>query len=236
VIVLIGGRDLWSNGIDLNAIEAAASPELESWININAMDDLVREIITTDSHWVISALAGNAGAGGVTLALGTDNVYARTGIVLNPHYQGMSLYGSEYWTYLLPRRVGHQQALQLTENCLPISTRRAKAIGLIDDAFGSDLAEFRDEIRQSAESLARSVDLERRLHLKRQARQTDERTKPLRAYRDEELDKMAINFGDPRYDQSRQAFVYKRQLVGAPFQSKLSRRPTRPGTKAGVLG
>jgi putative two-component system hydrogenase maturation factor HypX/HoxX len=236
VIVLMGGRDLWSNGIDLNAIEAAASPELESWININAMDDLVREIITTDSHWVISALAGNAGAGGVTLALGTDTVYARTGIVLNPHYQGMSLYGSEYWTYLLPRRVGHQQALQLTENCLPISTRRAKAIGLIDDAFGSDLAEFREEIRQSAESLARSVDLGRRLHLKRQARQTDERTKPLRAYRDEELDKMAINFGDPRYDQSRQAFVYKRQLVGAPFQSKLSRRPTRPGTKAGVLG
>lgn len=236
VIVLMGGRDLWSNGIDLNAIEAAASPELESWMNINAMDDLVREIITTDSHWVISALAGNAGAGGVALALGADNVYARTGIVLNPHYQGMALYGSEYWTYLLPRRVGHGQALQLTENCLPIGTRRAKAIGLIDDAFGSDVAEFREEICQSAESRARSVDLEWRLHLKRQARQTDERTKPLRAYRDEELAKMAINFGDPHYHQSRQAFVYKRQLVRAPFQSKLSRRATRPGSKAGVLG
>lgn len=236
VIVLMGGRDLWSNGIDLNAIEAATSPELESWININAMDDLVREIITTDSHWVISALAGNAGAGGVTLALGADNVYARTGIVLNPHYQGMSLYGSEYWTYLLPRRVGQDQALELTDNCLPISTRRAKVIGLIDDAFGSDLAEFREEIRQSAESLAGSVDLERCLHLKRQARQTDERTKPLRAYRDEELAKMAIDFGDPQYHQSRQAFVYKRELVGAQFKSKLSRRATRSGSKAGVVG
>ena len=200
------------------------------------MDDLVREIITTDSHWVISALAGNAGAGGVTLALAADNVYARTGIVLNPHYQGMSLYGSEYWTYLLPRRVGQDQALELTDNCLPISTRRAKVIGLIDDAFGSDLAEFREEIRQSAESLAGSVDLERCLHLKRQARQTDERTKPLRAYRDEELAKMAIDFGDPQYHQSRQAFVYKRELVGAQFKSKLSRRATRSGSKAGVVG
>jgi putative two-component system hydrogenase maturation factor HypX/HoxX len=213
----MGGRDLWSNGIDLNAIEAAHQP------GARILDQHQRHgrLGARDHHHRLalghSALAGNAGAGGVTLALGTDNVYARTGIVLNPHYQGMSLYGSEYWTYLLPRRVGHQQALQLTDNCLPISTRRAKAIGLIDDAFGSDLAEFRDEIRQSAESLARSVDLERRLHLKRQARQTDERTKPLRAYRDEELAKMAINFGDPQYHQSRQAFVYKRQLVGAPF-------------------
>jgi putative two-component system hydrogenase maturation factor HypX/HoxX len=215
VIVLMGGRDLWSNGIDLNAIEAATNPERESWININAMDDLAQEIITTGSHWVISALAGNAGAGGVMLALGADTVYARTGIVLNPHYQGMNLYGSEYWTYLLPRRVGYEQAFELTENCLPIGTRLAKEIGLIDDAFGSDVAQFRAEVGQSAESLARSVDLEQRLHLKRQTRQEDERTKPLSTYRGEELAKMAVNFGDPRYHQSRQAFVYKRPLVGS---------------------
>lgn len=213
VIVLMGGRDLWSNGIDLNAIEAAASPERESWVNINAIDDLVREIITTDSHWVISALAGNAGAGGVMLALGADDVYARTGIVLNPHYQGMNLYGSEYWTYLLPRRVGPEQALELTENCLPIGTHRAQEIGLIDNVFGSNVAQFRAEVRQSAESLARSIDLELRLRLKHQVRQTDERTKTLCTYRDEELAKMAVNFGDSRYHQARQAFVYKRQLV-----------------------
>jgi putative two-component system hydrogenase maturation factor HypX/HoxX len=213
VIVLMGGQDLWSNGIDLNAIEAAASPERESWVNINAMDDLAREIITTDSHWVISALAGNAGAGGVMLALGADDVYARTGIVLNPHYQGMNLYGSEYWTYLLPRRVGHEQALELTENGLPIGTRRAQEIGLVDDVFGSDVTQFRTEVRRSAESLAQSTDLELRLRLKHQVRQADERTKALSTYRDEELAKMAANFGDPRYHQARQAFVYKRQLV-----------------------
>lgn len=221
VIVLMGGRDLWSNGIDLNAIEAAASPERESWLNINAMNDLVRDIITTGSHWVISALGGNAGAGGVALALAADDVYARAGVVLNPHYQRMGLYGSEYWTYLLPRRVGHQQARELTENCLPVSTRTAKKIGLIDDAFGTTVTEFQEQIYHRAESLARSTNLRLRLRLKHQTRQIDERIKPLRAYRDEELAKMAVNFGDPGYHQARQAFVYKRQLAGSPLQFPL---------------
>ena len=32
---------------------------------------------------------------------------AREDVVLNPYYRHMGgLYGSEYWTYLLPRRVG----------------------------------------------------------------------------------------------------------------------------------
>jgi putative two-component system hydrogenase maturation factor HypX/HoxX len=232
VIVLMGGQDLWSNGIDLNAIEAAAIPERESWININTMNDIVREIITTDSHWVISALAGNAGAGGVPLALATDEVYARAGIVLNPHYKKMGLYGSEYWTYLLPRRIGHEGALDLTESCLPISTRMAKKIGLIDDVFGSDLAGFRDTIRRFAESLARSADFELRLHLKRQARQREERTKALCTYRGEELAKMAANFGDPRYHQSRQDFVYKRQPVRSASGFELLHHLTDPQNRA----
>ena len=102
----MGGPDFWSNGIHLNLIEAADHPAEESWRNINAMDDLVRDIIVTDRQLTIAALQGNAGAGGVFLALAADRVYARDGVILNPHYKGMgNLYGSEYWTYLLPRRV-----------------------------------------------------------------------------------------------------------------------------------
>jgi len=67
-----------------------------------------REILQTHSHLVVAALRGNAGAGGAMLALAADYVYARRGVVLNPHYKGMGgLYGSEYWTYSLPRRVGN---------------------------------------------------------------------------------------------------------------------------------
>jgi putative two-component system hydrogenase maturation factor HypX/HoxX len=96
VIALLGGEDFFSNGIDLNAIEAAASPARESWHNIIAINDLVREILHTNSHLVVAALRGNAGAGGAMLALAADYVYARRGVVLNPHYKGMGrLYGSE---------------------------------------------------------------------------------------------------------------------------------------------
>ena len=52
----------------------------------NAIDDLIFEILNTMSHLVIAGLRGNAGAGGAMLALAADHVYARSGVVLNPHY------------------------------------------------------------------------------------------------------------------------------------------------------
>jgi len=91
----MGGQDFWSNGIHLNLIESAENPADESWHNINAMNDLIYTILTTDSHLVIAGLQGNAAAGGVMLALAADKVYARRWIVLNPHYKRMGLYGSE---------------------------------------------------------------------------------------------------------------------------------------------
>src|SRR6266566_2823142 len=212
VIVLMGGTDFWSNGIHLNMIEAAADPARESWRNIQAMNDLVRELITTESHLVISALQGNAGAGGVILALAADFVYARKGIVLNPHYKGMgNLYGSEYWTYLLPKRVGEEKARELTEALLPISSRTAQQIGLIDDAFEEDAASFREHIRKLAEELASSHRYESMLEEKRQTRKNDEERKPLQAYRNEELRRMWMNFfgADRSYHMARKNFVYK---------------------------
>jgi putative two-component system protein, hydrogenase maturation factor HypX/HoxX len=212
VIVLMGGTDFWSNGIHLNTIEAADDPAQESWRNIHAMNDLVWELITTESHLLIAALQGNAGAGGVTLALAADGVYARKGIVLNPHYKGMgNLYGSEYWTYLLPKRVGEEKARELTEALQPISTRTAQQIGLLDDAFEEDAASFRKHISKLAEELASSHRYEQKLQEKRQRRKNDEERKPLQAYREEELQRLWMNFfgADRRYHMARQNFVYK---------------------------
>ena len=212
VIVLMGGTDFWSNGIHLNVIEAAVDPARESWRNIHAINDLIRELLSTESHLVIAAMQGNAAAGGVMLALGADLVYARKGIVLNPHYKGMgNLYGSEYWTYLLPKRVGAIKARELTEALLPISTRTAQQIGLIDAAFEEDTASFRHHISQLAEELASSYRYERMLEEKRHTRQTDEASKPLQAYREEELQHMWRNFfgADRSYHLARKRFVYK---------------------------
>jgi putative two-component system protein, hydrogenase maturation factor HypX/HoxX len=215
VIVLMGGTDFWSNGIHLNMIEAAVDPAYESWRNIQAIDDLVRDIITTGSHLVISALQGNAAAGGVMLALAADYVYARKGSVLNPHYKGMgNLYGSEYWTYLLPKRVGEVKARELTEALLPVSTSTAKQIGLLDEAFGEDAASFHERIRQRAEELASSHCYENLLEEKRHGREHDEARKPLQAYREEELQHMWLNFfgADRSYHLARKNFVYKRLM------------------------
>jgi putative two-component system protein, hydrogenase maturation factor HypX/HoxX len=216
VIVLLGGRDFWSNGIHLNTIEASADPAEESWRNINAIDDLVAEILTTQSHLVVSGLRGNAGAGGAMLALAADHVYARRGVVLNPHYKSMgNLYGSEYWTYTLPRRVGRERALDLTESCLPMGTREAVEIGFLDDAFGETVADFEAELGPRVRCLA--GDWRRRLREKQERRLEDEAAKPLSAYRNEELARMRVNFfgSDPAYHEARRKFVFKGAAPGA---------------------
>ncbi|HJV46825.1 MAG TPA: hydrogenase maturation protein [Bacillota bacterium] len=212
VLVLMGGQDFWSNGIHLNVIEASENPADESWKNINAMNDLIREIITTESKLVISSMQGNAGAGGVILALAADFIYARKGVVVNPHYKGMGdLYGSEYWTYLLPRRVGATIAHELTEKCISLGTSTALQIGLIDDAFGENTEEFCSEVSVLAEKLAHRCDYQQLLEVKRLKRIKDEQIKPLEQYRKEELVKMWENFYSPDslYHEARKRFVYK---------------------------
>lgn len=199
VIVLSCGMDFWSNGIHLNVIEAAENPGEEAWLNINAMNDLIHAIVTNNSHMIISAMLGNASAGGLILALAADYVYARAGIVLNPHYKTMGLYGSEYWTYLLPRRVGPDKAIELTEQCLPVSTEEATSIGLIDGVIYSDEYDYRRNIAHIATQLARSHDYKRHLSKRRRERKRDEERKPLRQYRDEELKEMKKCFFDPNY-------------------------------------
>ncbi len=203
-----GRHDLWSNGIDLTAIEAAADPVVESWRNINAIDDLVHDIITTQSHLTFAAIAGNAGAGGAILALAADVVCARDGVVLNPHYQTMHLFGSEYWTYLLPRRVGARQARELTHECQPISTQTAKSMGLIDDTFPGPVPAFHRDLRRQLETLTAGADFDRRLQHKNQQRLLHESVKPLQAYRDEELARMRHDFTHPDYHQARRRFLH----------------------------
>jgi putative two-component system hydrogenase maturation factor HypX/HoxX len=213
VIVLIGGGDYFSNGIHLNVIEAAEDSAEESWRNLNAIDDLVREIIETESHLVISALAGDAAAGGVPLALAADHVVAREDVVLKPYYQHMGgLYGSEYWTYLLPHRIGVAMTKRLTSAPFtPLGARRAVQIGLVDATFGATLTSFRAQTRDFAERVAGDDRFGHRLEHKRRRRAFDEAVKPLQAYRDEELARARECFFGPDrgYHQARRRFVYK---------------------------
>lgn len=211
-LVLMGGHDFWSNGIHLNTIEHADDPAFESWENINAIDDVVLEILNTHDKLVISAMQGNAGAGGVILALAADFVFARNGVVLNPHYKNMGdLYGSEYWTYLLPKRVGQEKAHQITNECLPMGTFEAISLGLIEDCFGENIDTFKQRMKEEVERLSHSVFYGQLLIDKNNDRKKDEAIKPLAAYRHEELEEMKRNFfgEDQSYHTARKNFVYK---------------------------
>ena len=212
VIALMGGPDFWSNGIHLGVIESSPTPADESWANINAIDDVAREILTCDRHLTVSALQGNAGAGGVFLALASDRVLARRGVVLNPHYKGMgNLYGSEYWTYLLPKRVGPELARDITGNRLPLGAPQAVALGLIDQAFGDDVPSFVTEAMATARALAADPLYDVYLQRKLARRAADEASQPLESYRADELERLKLNFYgfDPSYHVARYHFVFK---------------------------
>ncbi|WP_405677007.1 hydrogenase maturation protein [Streptomyces sp. NBC_01511] len=211
VLVLGGSRDFFSNGIHLNVIEAADDPARESWENINAMDDLVEALLTTTDRLVVSALGGNAAAGGAMLALAADEVWCRSGAVLNPHYRLMGLYGSEYWTYTLPRRVGNEEAQRLTRRALPVTAARAYGIGLVDVVIESTPQDFGSVVAHHASRLASAPGTQRRVGEKKAARERDEAVAPLSAYREAELARMRATFFDPGapYHALRAAFVRK---------------------------
>ncbi|MCX5152176.1 enoyl-CoA hydratase-related protein [Streptomyces sp. NBC_00320] len=233
VLVLGGGRDFFSNGIHLGVIEAAADPAEESWANINAMDDLVEAVLTTTDRFVVAALGGNAAAGGAMLALAADEVWCRSGVVLNPHYRLMGLHGSEYWTYTLPRRTGTGVAERLTTDALPLSAEAARRLGLVDRTIDCGPQAFADETARLAVRVADSPAIRSRIAGKKARRDADESVRPLASYREAELARMRETFLDPQapYHALRRAFVRKEPPDGTP--AHLER--TVPGRRTAPL-
>ena len=225
VLVLSGG-EVFSNGLHRGVIDAHPQPAAEAWRNITAIDDLCREILGCTGQLVVSALAGDAGAGGVMLALGADKVIARDGVLLNPHYRKMGLYGSEYWTYVLPQRVGEEQADRLTTHCEPITAADAAELGLVDHLAGADRAEFAAAVLDYATELAAGG--KPLLARKRAGREADEHRRPLETYRVRELAEMSHDIFDDRHGfaHARHAF-----LTGQPTGPGEPRSPRLPAPR-----
>jgi putative two-component system protein, hydrogenase maturation factor HypX/HoxX len=234
VIVLAGGREFWSNGMHLGVIEAAASPGDASWANINAIDDIARAVLLTTDKFVISALGGNAGAGGVFLALAADQVLMRDGIVLNPHYKNMgNLFGSEYWTYVLPRRVGADRVGTVMGSRLPMGAAAAQRLGLADAVLPNSRPAFGMAVRDHAERLADDPAFDRLLAEKRTRREHEEAEKPLEAYRIEELERMRLAFYgfDPSYHVARWRFITREPIARTPLHLARHRLQGAPKTQ-----
>lgn len=207
--VLHGGAGYFSNGVHLNLIDFAANPAEEGWENINAIDDACLEILTAKDHLVVACVCGNAGAGGAMMPLGADVVLAKAKIVFNPHYAKMGLYGSEYWTYSLPKRVGEEMAAKLTTECKPVIAERAKDLGMVDQVIEGTTSQVLGEAVLKARRLC--LEVETLLVQKQAALNVLERERPLQSFRDAELAEMHRNFFEDSlgFAQLRRAFVMK---------------------------
>ncbi len=236
VLVLEGGGDFWSNGIHLHRIEAAADPAEMSERTIDAMNDLTRAIIATDDRWIIACMRGNAGAGGVFLALAADEIWAAPGVILNPHYKNMgNLYGSEYWTYLLPRRAGDEAGKRIMNNRLPLDVAEAHVRGLVDvildSAEGSgepSASVLETRLGERIRKVAAASDLSERLRAKAERRRRDEAVRPLDEYRKGEMERMRMNFYgfDPSYHVARYQFVHRVPHSRTPLHLAMHRHPS----------
>ena len=207
VLVLMGGINYFSNGIHLNTIEAAGDSSRESWENINAINDVVIRILGCRKRVTVAAMMGNAGAGGVMAALAADYVWAHRNVVMHPSYKAMELYGSEYWTYSLPKRVGVEAAIALVTSTEPVSAAQGKRMGLIDDVLTPSSVGFVESVIERAEKIARGKEWSKISAAKESASvalQDD-----WQRHRDDELARMRICFQSEIYHQKRRDFVYK---------------------------
>ncbi|PWZ00706.1 hypothetical protein BCV70DRAFT_199974 [Testicularia cyperi] len=131
-MVMLGGSGYFSNGIALNVIEGSDDPSAEGWANINAIDDCVQAMLAPKGIVTFAALRGNAAAGGLAMATAADYVISTETSVLNPHYRGLGLFGSEWHTYSWYERCGASVARKFAREMLPMSSTEAKSIGLVD--------------------------------------------------------------------------------------------------------
>ncbi|TXK40761.1 enoyl-CoA hydratase-related protein [Nonomuraea sp. C10] len=225
-VLVVRGGEVFSRGVHLKVIEAARYPELEAWMNVTAFGLLCRELVACTGQLVVTSVGGDAWAGGVMLALGGDRVMVRSGVVLNPHFRTLGLSGGGLWAYVLPRRVGARQARRLAWQALPVGAQEAVELGLADRVVPGSRPEFEGAVLEYADRLASSPRYERLLAAKREAREADERRKPLEAYRAEELAELSRDvFGDRRgFGEARRAFVHGRRPACTPARLALHRR------------
>lgn len=214
VLVLLGGRRYFSNGIDLNTIEASANPVQQSHLYINAINDLIRYLMTQMSDKIIiAALQGHAGAGGAMLSQAADHVFIHENSIVNPHYKTMGLYGSEYWTFNLSSRLGSfNQAQSLTDSLRPLNHIQAVACGFANDSF-STMADIDEKIAK--EILPNCSELLKEKTIKR-TENTLKYGSPEEC-RERELKIMSENFRSIDYQQARSQFVRKIPSTTTPL-------------------
>ena len=156
VLVLMGADDFFSNGIHLNILEDSKKQGEDGWSNINAMNEAVKAVLLCDEIITVASFNKNSGAGGVFLGLACDYAISSENTIFNPHYKTLGLSGSEYHTFILPKRVGQTKSKELLENCLPINAKNAKKINMIDEVYPFE--DYQEKLEIFCENLLKNED------------------------------------------------------------------------------
>ena len=211
ILILMGGEDHFCTGIHLGTIEAAADSPLEAWHNIEALNAVIRELIDTPDQLTLAALRAPARAGGLMLALACDQVFAREGTLLSPHFGATAHFGSAYRSYLLPARTGLDAALGLLGHTQPLLAGEAQGLGLVDAVFPEDWVTYERELDTLCTAFLEPTTFGRLIKRKQLRRMRDEAHKPLGEYRREELEALRPALFDPHshFHGARRHYVYK---------------------------
>ncbi|CUA71068.1 hypothetical protein RSOLAG22IIIB_04462 [Rhizoctonia solani] len=279
-LVLMGGS-YFSNGIALNTVEGSEDPSLEGWKNINAINDVV-ELVISDSSVpakrlaknpkideafkplfrgpslaergivTIASVRSNVAAGGFAVATAADIVLCSESAVINPHYRGVGLYGSEFHTYSFYERAGEEKARELLRTMLPMNAAEACRLGLVDEVMkGGDadcyIERTKTYVRQFAGERAdaiakyksapwtRSISGEAQPNISLASQLIANKlathaafTRPLVSYRHAELSQMLLDFyhqtRSKRFSDRRRAFVRKLAPKTTPLRFATHRR------------
>ncbi|KAK3101449.1 hypothetical protein FSP39_003668 [Pinctada imbricata] len=210
IVAMMGGQRFFSTGIHLNEIEVAVNKQTEAWENINKIDDVIASMFGMTDKVTVAVLQGNAGAGGVMMAASCDLVVTHPGVLLTPSYNAMGLFGSEYWTYFLPERVGESTAHKLVSDTSPLLATTAQELGLVDYVIGEGKRDFQRRIPEFLNEILESDKIEKITKAKKGNRDQDwfDRVDLHRRY---ELSKMKQCFKSPAFLNAMKRFVYHLQ-------------------------
>ncbi|KAJ1302020.1 hypothetical protein OPQ81_000855 [Rhizoctonia solani] len=279
-LVLMGGS-YFSNGIALNTVEGSEDPSLEGWKNINAINDVVELIISDSSTQAkrlaknpkvadafkplfrgssltergivtVASVRSNVAAGGFAVATAADVVLCAESAVINPHYRGVGLYGSEFHTYSFYERAGEEKARELLRTMLPMNAAEACRLGLVDEVLkGGDADCYVERTKAYVRQLAgeradaiskyksapwtRSISGEvhpniplSELFIANKLATHAAFTRPLVSYRHAELSQMLLDFyhqtRSKRFSDRRRAFVRKIAPKTTPLRFATHRR------------
>jgi 2-(1,2-epoxy-1,2-dihydrophenyl)acetyl-CoA isomerase len=155
-VLMTGAGRMFCGGGDLKAFAAQSPERLPAYLK--SVTFYFHEAIHRFARMcapLVVAVNGNAGGGGMSLALSGDIVLAAESARFTMAYTRVGLTPDGSSTYTLPRLIGFRRAAELMLTNRTLTAREAEQIGLITRAVPD--GELRDQAQATARELAQGA-------------------------------------------------------------------------------